>query len=297
MSRLQSQRRSWWRGLVLSAGLAAIAVLGSTATHAEASGGPAFATHYVRPGDTVWKVSQWYGAPVKDIAELNRLPHPSVVWAGTYLAVPVIDHYDIYAVKPGDSLFRIARAYGISVDVLKKANALRSDLIIPEQRLIVPLAGGGQERQPARTVTTAPAAKPMPPESKPAPSQTRRAPVGVSDYELRLLAQMIEAEAGGEPYLGKVAVGAVIMNRVKSPLFPNSIEGVLFEPWQFEPVLNGTFWREPSAESWQAAIDAVNGVDPTGGALYFWNPVKSGYQPFLETRPSAGWIGNHRFAY
>ncbi|PZN10202.1 MAG: cell wall hydrolase [Bacillota bacterium] len=303
MNRPQSQRARWWRGLLLGAGLAAVAVLGSTAARAEASGGPAFATHYVRPGDSVWKVSQWYGAPVRDIAELNRLPHPSVVWAGTYLAVPVIDHYDIYAVKPGDTLFLIARRYGIPVHVLKEANALRGDMIVPGQRLLVPLGDaakvGKHGKKPVANGNAKIAAKPARPEPNPAPrqEQARRAPVGVNDYELRLLAQMIEAEAGGEPYLGKVAVGAVIMNRVKSPLFPDTIEGVLFEPWQFEPVLNGTFWREPSAESWRAAIDAVNGVDPTGGALYFWNPMKSGYQPFLESRPSAGWIGNHRFAY
>lgn len=292
MNRPQPNRHRWLNGLLLGVGLAALAVMGSTGTAAEASGGPAFATHYVEPGDTVWKVSQWYGAPVRDIAELNRLPHESVVWAGTYLAVPVIDHYDIYAVQPGDTLFYIAQAYGISVDELMSANALGTDLIVPGQRLIVPL---GKETAPADQGSggsTDTFAEPAPQQAAP-----RQAPAGVSDYELRLLAQMIEAEAGGEPYTGKVAVGAVILNRVESPLFPDSIEGVLFEPWQFEPVLNGTFWREPSAESWQAAIDAVNGVDPTGGALYFWNPVKSGYQPFLESRPSAGWIGNHRFAY
>ncbi|GAB6875459.1 cell wall hydrolase [Thermaerobacter litoralis] len=115
--------------------------------------------------------------------------------------------------------------------------------------------------------------------------------------ELRLLAQMIEAEAAAEPYEGKVAVGAVILNRVRSPLFPDTVEEVIFQPWQFEPILNGWFWREPSPASWRAARDAARGVDPTGGALYFWNPAKSGYQPHLESRPSAGWIGNHRFAY
>ena len=284
-------RISWRRsiaGLVAGAGLAALAVVGS-AEPATASGGPAFATHYVRWGDTIWKVSQRYGVPVQDIAELNRLPSPDVVWAGTYLAVPTIEHYDIYAVKPGDTLFSIARAYGISAEALQQANALPGDQIVPGQRLIVPLDGGATGDTGSGRSTggnSAPAA--------PTRSQAR---VPVSDYELRLLAQMIEAEAGGEPYIGKVAVGAVILNRVKSPLFPDTIADVIFEPYQFEPILNGWFWREPSAESWQAAVDAVNGWDPTNGALYFWNPSKSGYQPFLESRPSAGWIGSHRFAY
>ncbi|EKP94399.1 cell wall hydrolase [Thermaerobacter subterraneus] len=128
-------------------------------------------------------------------------------------------------------------------------------------------------------------------------AQARERAMHLTPRELRLLAQMIEAEAGAEPYEGKVAVGAVILNRVRSPLFPDTVEEVIFQPWQFEPVLNGWFWREPSAASWRAARDAARGLDPTGGALYFWNPAKSGYQPHLESRPSAGWIGNHRFAY
>lgn len=278
---------SWRKALgrfLLGVGLAAVAVVGSEAS-AAAAGGPAFTTHYVRPGDTIWKLSQRYGVPIADIAELNRLPSPDVVWAGTYLAIPNIARYDIYTVQPGDTLYLIAKAYGLPAATLQKANALRGDLIVPEQRLIIPLgeSPAPAKKGPSTGGSTAPTASPV--------------SFSVSDDELRLLAQMIEAEASGEPYVGKVAVGAVILNRVKSPLFPDTIEGVIFEPYQFEPILNGWFWREPSAESWQAARDALNGWDPTGGALYFWNPSKSGYQPFLESRPSAGWIGSHRFAY
>lgn len=118
----------------------------------------------------------------------------------------------------------------------------------------------------------------------------------IDAQDLRNLAQLIEAEAAGEPYAGKVAVGAVVLNRVRSPHFPDSVEAVIFQPGQFEPVQNGWFWQEPSAASWRAAREAARGADPTGGALYFWNPAKSGYQPHLEARPSAGWIGAHRFA-
>ena len=101
----------------------------------------------------------------------------------------------------------------------------------------------------------------------------------------------------GDDRRGQQAVIQVILNRVRSPLFPDTVEAVIFQPWQFEPILNGWFWREPSPASWRAARDAARGEDPTGGALYFWNPAKSGHQPHLEARPSAGWIGNHRFAY
>ncbi|EKP94400.1 cell wall hydrolase [Thermaerobacter subterraneus] len=282
-----------WRralaGLLAGVSLSVLAVMGSTVPAAASGGGPAFVTHYVQRGETIWKISRKYGVPMDDIVQLNRLPSASVVWAGTYLAIPRIDRYDIYTVRRGDTLFKIAAAYGLAAAELQRANALAGDLILPGQRLIVPL-GGATGAPSGGTAAAAPA---------PAPSRSQAGGQGVraTDYELRLLAQMVEAEAAGEPYVGKVAVAAVILNRVKSPLFPDTVAGVLFEPYQFEPVLNGTFWQEPSAESWQAAIDAVNGWDPTGGALYFWNPVKSGYQPFLESRPSAGWIGNHRFAY
>ncbi|QIA26448.1 LysM peptidoglycan-binding domain-containing protein [Thermaerobacter sp. PB12/4term] len=282
-----------WRralaGLLAGVSLSVLAVMGSTVPAAASEGGPAFVTHYVQRGETVWKISRKYGVPMEDIVQLNRLPSASVVWAGTYLAIPRIDRYDIYTVRRGDTLFKIAGAYGLTAAELQQANALAGDLILPGQRLIVPLGGS----------TGAPSGGNAAPAPAPAPSRPQAGGAGVraTDYELRLLAQMVEAEAAGEPYVGKVAVAAVILNRVKSPLFPDTVADVLFEPYQFEPVLNGTFWQEPSAESWQAAIDAVTGWDPTGGALYFWNPVKSGYQPFLESRPSAGWIGNHRFAY
>ncbi|ADU50546.1 cell wall hydrolase SleB [Thermaerobacter marianensis DSM 12885] len=289
-------KRRWQRmlaGLTVGLAMAALAVMGSTARAAAAQGGPAFVTHYVQRGETVWQIARRYGVPMADIVALNRLPSASVVWAGTYLAIPSVDRYDIYTVRYGDTLYTIARAYGLTAAALKEANALATDLLLPGQRLIVPL-GGGTAGSAAGSSAPAPAPSPAPASSR---GVTGGAGVQVSDYELRLLAQMVQAEAGGEPYVGKVAVAAVILNRVKSPLFPDTVAGVLFEPYQFEPVLNGTFWQEPSAEAWQAAIDAVNGWDPTGGALYFWNPAKSGYQPFLETRPSAGWIGNHRFAY
>ncbi len=114
-----------------------------------------------------------------------------------------------------------------------------------------------------------------------------------SDYEL--LARVISGEARGEPYLGKVAVGAVVMNRVRSPLFPNTIAGVVYEMWAFTSVLDGQIDVAPDRESYLAAQDAMSGWDPTYGALYFYNPARA-TSSWVFSRPVTAVIGNHRFA-
>lgn len=110
-----------------------------------------------------------------------------------------------------------------------------------------------------------------------------------------LLAQVIEGEAADEPYEGKVAVGAVILNRTESPDFSNTIPGVIYEEDAFESVTNGQYQRPLSQESLNAAVDALNGQDPTGGALYFWNPVTA-TSPWVWSRPIITQIGGHVFA-
>ncbi len=120
-------------------------------------------------------------------------------------------------------------------------------------------------------------------------------PESVSD-NMELLSRLIQGEAGDEPYLGKVAVGAVILNRMRSSSFPNSLSGVAFEPYAFEAVSNGFIWeRTPTGESVRAASEALNGLDPTYGALYFWNPDKS-TSTWVWSRQIVTEIGDHVFA-
>lgn len=114
--------------------------------------------------------------------------------------------------------------------------------------------------------------------------------------DVGLLARVIQGEAGSEPYLGKVAVAAVLLNRISSSSFPNSLSGVVFEPYAFESVSNGLIWQfEPSSESLQAAEAALSGWDPTYGSLFFWNPSKP-VTPWIWTREILTEIGNHVFA-
>lgn len=110
-----------------------------------------------------------------------------------------------------------------------------------------------------------------------------------------LLAQVIEGEAADEPLVGKVAVGAVILNRTQEASFPRTISEVVFQPDAFQVVSNGEINRPVSEESIQAAQMALSGYDPTGGALYFWNPATA-LSPWVWTREITTQIGNHIFA-
>ena len=112
--------------------------------------------------------------------------------------------------------------------------------------------------------------------------------------DLALLARLISAEARGEPYNGQVAVGAVVLNRVEHPSFPNSISGVIYQGGAFTCITDGQF-NEPVAESaYRAAQDAMNGSDPSGGAIYYFNP-STATSKWIWSRPLLVTIGKHRF--
>lgn len=115
------------------------------------------------------------------------------------------------------------------------------------------------------------------------------------DSSLYLLAKCVYAEARGEPYAGKVAVAAVVLNRVKSADFPNSISGVIYQPLAFTAVADGQINLSPDTEAIRAARDAMNGWDPSGGALYYYNPAKT-TSKWIYSRRVITVIGKHYFA-
>lgn len=116
------------------------------------------------------------------------------------------------------------------------------------------------------------------------------------DNDLYLLARAISAEARGEPYTGQVAVGAVILNRTRHPSFPDTVAGVIYQPRAFSSVDDGQFDAVSITDSARkAAQDALNGNDPTGGAIYFYNPAKS-TSKWIFTRQVVLTIGDHVFA-
>lgn len=115
-----------------------------------------------------------------------------------------------------------------------------------------------------------------------------------SSSDLYLLAKLVHAEARGEPYTGKVAVAAVILNRVKSSQFPNTISGVIYQPWAFTCVNDGQINLEPDNSSYNAARDALNGWDPTYGCLFYYNP-KTATSKWIYSRQVVVTIGQHVF--
>lgn len=116
-----------------------------------------------------------------------------------------------------------------------------------------------------------------------------------SKDNLRLLTLAVKGEARGEPYEGKVAVAAVILNRTEHPGFPNSVAGIVYQPGAFESVSNGEVYRGTCADCGRAARDALNGWDPSNGSIYFFAPDKT-KNKFIWSRPQVRRIGKHIFA-
>lgn len=172
----------------------------------------------------------------------------------------------LYEVAAGDTLWAISTGHGTTVTALMEANDLDSDLILPGQILSIPADTG----------------------------------VAAADQEdLQLMAHVINAEARGESFLGKVAVGAVIINRLRHPAFPKTMREIIFQctngVYEFTPVADGSINLEPDGEAIQAAQVALDGVDPTNGALFFYNP-ETAKDRWIRTLPITASIGNHVFA-
>ncbi len=168
-------------------------------------------------------------------------------------------------IKRGESLYTIATQNGTSVRALKQTNALSGNLIFAGDRLTIPDEANQNPAQPTPT-------------------------------DLELLARLITAEAGGEPFQGQVAVASVILNRIEDGQFPRTITGNVFKRHEFESVSNGQIWRQPTWESYQAAKAALRGWDPTSGAKFFFNPAKVPDRSWVWSRTVIDRIGNHVFA-
>lgn len=157
-----------------------------------------------------------------------------------------------------------------------------------------------RQKQPAEKTTQKPKANAnkqqnnTPAKARKQDAAAANMPGGFSNNDIRLLAQAVYGEARGEPYEGQVAIAAVILNRLNSPLFPNSVAGVIFEPLAFTAVADGQIYMQPNETAREAVLDAINGWDPSEEALYYFNP-DTATSPWIWGRPQIKRIGKHIF--
>ncbi|NLJ75989.1 MAG: LysM peptidoglycan-binding domain-containing protein [Peptococcaceae bacterium] len=184
---------------------------------------------------------------------------------GAQLRNPILT----YKVHKGDTLYDIALEHQVKLSALLQANNLTGSLIKPGDILTLP------------------------------PREGNKLSESISPEEITLLARLIYAEARGESFLGQVAVGAVTLNRLVSQEFPNTLTKVIYQKtnnvYQFSPIGDGSINMEPDDQAMFAALRALSGEDPTGGALFFYNPDIS-KDEWIRTLPVINRIGNHVFA-
>jgi len=245
----------------------------------------------VKAGDTLYLISQRYGVSLSELRSLNN-QFSDQIRVGQVLYIPEKSPYQTVTVKKGDTLYLISKAYGVDVESLKKINGLVSNAIYPGMRLLIP-----QNYKTTSAASTSLASRGYIDRDAYTKSGSG---INYTAEDRVLLARLIHAEAEGEPYMGKLAVGAVVVNRVKSNLFPNTIKGVIYQVdelgfYQFTPVEDGRIYSAiPSQDSYKATDEALAGKDPTGGALYFFNPSKI-TNKWLLSKPVIYKVGQHVF--
>ncbi|KHE72146.1 Spore cortex-lytic enzyme [Halobacillus sp. BBL2006] len=156
--------------------------------------------------------------------------------------------------------------------------------------------GGTPKQQQTSQTNKKPQQKPQQNQQQAQPKEPTavNVPSGYSQNDIQLMANAVYGEARGESYVGQVAVAAVILNRVSSASFPNTVSGVIFEPRAFTAVSDGQIWLEPNDQAKEAVLDAINGWDPSGQAIYYFNP-NTATSSWIWSRPQIKQIGKHIF--
>ncbi len=201
------------------------------------------ADYTVAESDSLYSLSKLFNTSVKTLKRSNNLNGNSLI-PGDIIYVPA----HVYTVKSGDTLYKVAKKFKITLSKLKKANNATGNSIVPGEKLCIP---GVKAYKKSDAV------------------------IPYKSSEIDLLARLIEAEAGGESLQAKIAVGAVVINRVQSGEWASTIRGVINqrfgEYWQFTPVKIGTINNTPSAASKRAAWTAMFGSDPSKNAIFYFD--------------------------
>ncbi|HQD39675.1 MAG: LysM peptidoglycan-binding domain-containing protein [Firmicutes bacterium] len=245
-----------------------------------AAGGQVYTVRY---GDSLFLISQRFGVSIADLRAANNIWDDNLMVGqqlvipngGTSTPQPPAGGSQVYTVKYGDSLYLISQRFGVSIAELRAANNIWDDNLMVGQQLVIPKAGSNP--------------KPQPPTG----------PISLRDDEIDLLARLVTAEAVGEPYEGQVAVAATILNRLRSPNYPNTIRDIIYQVvdgryYQFSPVLDGRINAPAAASAYKAVQDALSGWDPSNGAIGFYNPRKT-TNKWVASQPVTVVIANHVF--
>lgn len=233
------------------------------------------ATHTVAKGESLYIISRNYGISVDALAQSNGIKG-TLIDVGQKLYIPISGQSQSYIVQSGDTFYDIGLNFGMDYQEIMSANSLENDYLYPGMDLYIPSSNGGSGEVSRGSIV-------------------KRA----TTWEVDLLARLITAEADAEPFAGKLAVGAVVLNRTRDANFPKSIYEVIYQyddgTYQFEPVMNGWIERPATADSIRAAKAALNGWDPTNGAVYFFATYVT--NPWLWSRPLSCIIGNVAYTY
>lgn len=224
------------------------------------------ATYKVIKNDSLIKLSWLFNTSVSQIKKDNNLKSDEII-IGQTLEVPA----PYYTVQSGDCLSSIAKKHRISLYALQRANHKWTSIIYPGDKFMIP--GGKATTYASKSV------------------------ISYTSAELDLLARLVRSEAKNQPYNAKVAVAAVVVNRVQSSEFPNNINAVVNQVingyYQFTPVKNGTIKNAASADDRKAALEAINGSDPSNGALFYFDD--SNTNQWLWSKPILARYGNMVF--
>jgi spore germination cell wall hydrolase CwlJ-like protein len=229
----------------------------------------------VKSGDTLYLLAKKYGTTVDALKRANNLSS-NYLWIGQRLTIvsgsAVSVSSSSYRVKSGDTLYLIAKKYGVTVDALKKANGISGSYLWVGQTLKIPTTSRSY-------------------------SQSSNI-FNLSQSDIELLARLVRAESEGEPYTGQVAVAASILNRLKDPRYPNTVPGIVYQVdngrYQYSPVLDGRINLPPTSSAYKAVQAALTGWDPSNGANGFYNPGRTNSQ-WVRSHPVTARIGNHVF--
>lgn len=226
------------------------------------------ADYKIVPNDTLYSISRLFNTTVNKLMTDNSLSASSI-YPGQVLKVPA----EVYTVKSGDTLYLIAQRYKLPINNLRKANNEWDNLIYPGQKLLLPGVVSSGEAASKDTV------------------------IPYTTAEVDLLARLISAEAKGESYDTMVAVGGVVVNRVQSSEWPNTISAVINHVsggyYQFTPVKNGNIKNPATSEATRAAWAALYGADPSKGALFFFD--NSSNNEWLRSKTVTARLGNMVF--